>query len=85
MNIGAPIATIAIVDKDGKMQQNFRAWAQEVSAESTLSGNGNPEGVIEAVQSREYHDLTGSVGATKYIKHFDNISGNKKQGWRVIG
>ena len=85
MNIKPPIATDAIVNKEGFMNSFFRSWTQLISRLSIIEGNGTPEGVIEANVSRQYHDLTGTVGNTIYIKHSADILGDKSKGWRVTG
>jgi len=85
MNIKPPIANEAITDTSGFMNNFFRSWTQLISRLSIIDGEGSPEGVIEARVSRQYHDTTGTVGNTIYIKHSADILGDTSKGWRVIG
>ncbi len=73
-----------IVDLNGKMQQVFRAWTQEVSRLGILRGIGSPEGVVIAPQTTQYMDTTGVAGSILYIKRDTNIGGDPSQGWILV-
>jgi hypothetical protein len=66
------------------MEQSFRTWVNTITRESLIIGSGSPEGVIDAVQGREYMDSDGTTGAIKYIKRDADIAGDTKDGWVAI-
>lgn len=47
-------------------------------------GTGDPEGVVEANQSKLYMDSAGTVGAILYIKRDADISGDSTKGWVLV-
>jgi len=84
MTISVPVPTIATIDKNGLMQQNFRAWTQQVTlvinnleAAEATEGVGSPEGVLAAKPTSKYIDTVAEVG---YIKQ----SGYGNTGWILI-
>ena len=81
MSVGNPVATIAIVDDNSKMQQQFRGWTQEITAAinelQVLTGTGSPEGVVTANPTRLYMDNNGTAGVIVYIKQ----TGSGNTGW----
>lgn len=81
MNIGNPVPTTSIVNKEGFMLNNFRTWTQQISRLSILEGAGSPEGVIPASPTRMYMDTTGPSGAVLYIKQ----TGTGNTGWEASG
>lgn len=83
-NIIPPHPTQPIANNEGKMEQVFRTWTQDITRLDLIIGTGSPEGVIDAEQGREFMDRTGTAGAIKYIKRDSNIGGNSKQGWILI-
>lgn len=74
-------ATAAITDSDGRPTQAFRTFMLQVTEESLISGNGTPEGVLEAGKGRQYMDEDGVTGAVLYIKQKEDIGGNRRLGW----
>ena len=83
-NITPPHATQPIIDNEGKMEQVFRTWTQDITRLDLIVGTGSPEGVIDAEQGREFMDSTGTAGAIKYIKRDSAIGGDSTQGWILI-
>lgn len=75
---------IEIVDENGKMTGRFPDWQEGVSRLEVLVGTGSPEGVVEAIEGREYRDRTGPVGARKYVKNVSGIGVDKSLGWVTI-
>ncbi len=91
MSVGNPVATIAITDSNSKMQQQFRAWTQDITAAvnelqkgiselQTLSGAGSPEGVVTASPTRLYMDTSGTAGLVLYVKQ----TGTDNTGWVLV-
>ena len=81
----APNTLQAIVNDKGLMHQTFRTWTQDATRELLpLIGTGNPEGVIEALQRRQYMDDAGTAGAILYIKRDADIGGDKTMGWILV-
>ena len=80
MNIGNPVPTTSIVNKDGFMLNNFRTWTQQMSRLSILEGEGSPEGVTPASPARMYMDITGATGSILYIKQ----TGTDNTGWVLV-
>jgi len=70
-----------ITDERGVMLQVFRTWADAITRLDLIIGTGSPEGVVSAVQGREYMDDAGVAGAIKYIKRDAAIGGDDKLGW----
>ena len=73
-----------IILGDSTMADPFRRWTVEVSNLSLITGSGSPEGVVSAIQGREYMDTAGTAGAIKYIKRDSDILGDRTQGWILI-
>jgi len=88
VNIIPPNSDRPIIDPDLTMFYLFREWTRfitdEVNSRSLLFGTGSPDGVVEAVKGREYMDESGTAGAIKYIKKFDDVAGDKTLGWILI-
>ena len=84
MSVGNPVATIAITDSASKMQQQFRAWTQELTAAvnelQPLSGAGSPEGAVTASPTRLYMDTSGTAGLVLYVKQ----TGTDNTGWVLV-
>lgn len=77
--------TYVLVDKNGIPKQHFRIFLQEVFQNSLLIGEGDPNGVIEAPQGREYMNEIGTPGSVKWIKQLADVGGDKSLGWVAIG
>lgn len=76
INSSAPITTAK-----GLMTQLFRSWVLQVVRESTIYGDGSPEGKVTAPQYSLYIDRTGTTGAIAYRKMQAQIGGDKSLGW----
>lgn len=74
-----------MLDEKGIPFDHFRTFMQDVYRFSLIIGDGSPEGVVEAVQGREYLNENGSAGSIKYIKQFSDIGGDRSKGWIAIG
>jgi len=74
-------ASNPIVNAAGLMTQVFRTWILTVVRESTIYGNGSPEGIVEAPQYALYIDRTGTTGAIAWRKMLPQVNGDKTQGW----
>ncbi|MES0327445.1 MAG: hypothetical protein ABUK13_04555 [Gammaproteobacteria bacterium] len=78
----------AIVD-EGRIQTAqtrlfFVNLLQVIDEQSTLTGSGSPEGVVEAIITKRYMDTAGVAGAILYIKRDADIAGDKTQGWVLV-
>lgn len=81
----SPLSTQrAVVDEDGKPLQVLQLFSESVSRLPILIGTGSPEGVVEDRQSRLYMDTAGVTGTILYIKKYDDIAGNRKNGWILV-
>lgn len=67
-----------IVNEDGTMSPRTQAWVELVTRLSTIQGSGTPEDVIEARAARFYMD---DDNGDLYLKHLNDIGGNRKKGW----
>jgi len=79
-----PDNVTAIVREDGKMFDDFSAWAAKVSDLAIAEGSGSPEGVLEAQVTKLYMDTAGTAGNIVYIKRDTDIGGDKSKGWILI-
>jgi len=84
MAIVQPSGIQPIVEQDGSMSEAFRQWTAAVTKLDIIIGTGSPEGVISAVQGREFMDNAGTAGNIKYIKRDAQVSGNDKLGWILV-
>jgi len=74
-----------ILEDDGTMSQELRAWTQGVTEIAVpLPGAGTPEGVQNALQGKLYIDTAGSTGSVLYVKQFGAIAGDKTKGWILV-
>lgn len=73
-----------IVEDDGNMIRRFSIWTKAVTNLDPLSGEGSPEGIIEADQFRLYVDTIGTTGNVLYVKRNSDIGSDKKQGWILV-
>jgi hypothetical protein len=83
-NIVPPNPQQPITDDLGIMQQVFRTWANEITRLDLIIGSGSPEGVVSAIQGRQYMDSSGTAGAILYIKRDAAIAGDDKDGWILV-
>lgn len=74
-----------IVDRAGKMTDQYRLRSIQVEENGLLIGTGSPVGIVEAQQGRFYMDDTLPAPANiLYIKHQADVAGDKTQGWIAI-
>ena len=71
-------------DEFGALSSQARAWINALTNQSTIVGDGTPEGFVVAPISQEYMDRGGTAGNIKYIKRDADISGDKSKGWFLI-
>lgn len=72
---------IPLTDEKGCATQWMQIFGEQVRQLPTIIGTGSPEGVQESISGRLYLDQsTGSI----YSKRYDEIAGNKANGWNVI-
>ena len=79
-----PNQTQRIVNDNGEMEQVFRTWTQSITRLDLIIGTGSPEGVVSAIQGREYMDDAGTAGAIMYVKRDAGIGGDDSQGWILV-
>jgi hypothetical protein len=84
MTIIGPDANSPFLDDAGRMVQRVRAWVNAVSRDVTISGNGSPEGVVDALPKTRYMDESGTAGSILYIKRDAQVGGDKKLGWILV-
>ena len=72
------------VDKEGKPTQRFQQLTEQVAQLPPLFGTGSPENVIESGKGRLYVDTSGAAGSKVYMKIFDQLSNDPKQGWELV-
>jgi hypothetical protein len=82
--ISEPIATTAIVNPDGTMSDQFRAWVQAITRLNPVTGSGSPEGVVSAGVNKLYIDLDGTAGSILYVKRDSDVSLDPKDGWVLV-
>lgn len=76
--------SLPIVKESGEMEPRFTHWARQVTREGLLTGEGSPEGVVEAIQGRQYMDTIGTTGNILYIKRDADILGIRTEGWILV-
>lgn len=81
----APTRLQPFVDDKGVITLRVSEWVSLVNLSLTLQGSGSPEGVIEARIGQKYIDLDATiVQSFYYVKQKADISGNRKNGWRLF-
>ena len=73
-----------IVFEDGTMAQHFRDYMNIVNRAVPVTGEGSPEGVIEALQFTFYIDSLGLTGTILWIKMQPSIGGDSSLGWLLV-
>lgn len=73
-----------LIDSRSVATQEMRSWAQSLTSLSMITGEGNPENVIEAVAGALYMNNIGTAGNILYIKRNSSVSGDKKKGWIIV-
>lgn len=75
--------SMPILDDD-KASQALQRWMRQVSLSIPLTGEGSPEGVVEALQFSLYLDVNGTTGTTQYRKMLPEIGGDRSRGWVLM-
>jgi hypothetical protein len=75
---------VPISDTKGLMAEVFFNWMLNVTNLSTIVGEGSPENVIEARQSRFYLQTDGAARSILWVKKLNDISGNRTRGWELV-
>ena len=74
-----------IIDADGTLTLQSRSYFLALNDAINLSivatGVGSPEGVLEALVTKQYMDTAGTAGAITYVKKLADIAGDKTMGW----
>lgn len=78
-------ASNPIVEPNRTMARHYRDYITLLEALAIpLTGEGSPEGVVDAQQYVRYIDRTGG-SSLEYIKLQTNIGGDRTKGWVLIG
>ena len=82
-----PLTTVRpVIETDGSMNQEFRAWSQSITNQSLIVGENSPEGVIAAPIGKRYMDVLGTTGSLEYLKRDkDDGAGDTSIGWILCG
>ena len=73
-----------IIDENDQLTDRFREWQLAVSRLAIITGTGSPEGVVSAIQTQQYMDLSGTTGSISYIKRDADIGGDTSLGWILV-
>lgn len=75
-----------IVDENRRPTRQLQDFLVEVQRLGIITGDGSPDGVVEASQTQLYMDegVTGITGAILYIKKQADIGGDRTLGWILI-
>ena len=82
--LAQPSTDRPFIDEHGALSAQARAWIDAITNQATITGDGSPEGVVEAPITQEYMDRLGTAGNIKYIKRDADIAGDKSMGWILI-
>lgn len=81
----APTRQQPFVDDKGVMTLRVSEWVNLVNLSLPIQGTGDPEGVVEARIGQIFIDTDADlVSQFLYMKQKADISGERKNGWRVI-
>ena len=74
--------TRPIVESDGSLTPQSRAYFRVLTDRALIIGEGSPEGVVDAVVGADYMDTNGSTGNIRYSKRDDDDgAGDRTKGW----
>lgn len=73
-----------LVEEDLTMSVQMRNWTKNITDQSTIVGEGSPEGVVEAILTGKYMDTLGTTGNILYIKQVNEVLGDKTKGWILV-
>lgn len=81
----APTRQQPFVDDKGVMTLRVSEWVNLVNLSLPIQGTGDPEGVVEARIGQEFIDTSADiVSPFLYRKQLNDISGDRKLGWRLV-
>jgi hypothetical protein len=81
VKVAAPDYQLQIVDSQLRQLREFNDWVNEVNLSIPLLGEGDPEGIVDAIQGQIFIDTTGASGSILYVKKLAAIGGDDTQGW----
>ena len=73
-----------IIEQDGSLTAQSRAYFKTVTDRALIIGTGNPDAIVEAEQGAQYMDDAGTAGNILYIKQVADIGGDKSLGWVLV-
>jgi len=83
--LAQPSSTRPLVNEDLSPSTQLNTWFKIITEQSTIIGEGSPEGVVPAIVTSEYMDLIGTAGNIKYIKRdADDGLGDTTKGWILV-
>lgn len=82
------ISSRLLVDEQGVLTQEGRVFFDAFIDRVPITGEGSPEGVVEARAGATYYDLSAGTGTMHYIKKFDSVDDggarrNPTKGWVI--
>jgi len=77
----SPPNILDVIIEDGKPTQDMSGWMNNLSIIAPISGNGSPEGAVEAPFLVQYTDIDAieTPGTFQYIK----TTRSGKTGWKL--
>ena len=83
--LSQPSSSRPVVNDDLSPSTQLNTWFNVITTQSTIIGEGSPEGVVPAVVTAEYMDLNGTAGNLMYRKRdADDGSGDTTKGWILV-
>jgi len=83
--LAQPSSTRPLVNEDLSPSTQLNTWFNVVTTQSTIIGEGSPEGVVPAVVTAEYMDLNGTAHNLMYRKRdADDGLGDTTKGWILV-
>jgi len=73
----------AIVNENGILTPESRITLDQLFELIPITGEGSPEGLVDARQGATYYDLSAGQGSRHYIKIKNSINGNQALGWEL--
>ena len=83
--LAQPSSSRPLLNKDLSPSAQLNTWFNIITTQSTIIGEGSPEGVVPAIVTAEYMDLNGTTGNLMYRKRdADDGFGDKTKGWILV-
>lgn len=79
-----PSSDRPLLNDTGAPSSQFDFWLRAITDRALIIGDGNPEGIFEALQGALYLDESGTSGNILYIKRNSDILGDKTKGWILV-